>query len=140
MSIQKPIKLVDNHLLRILLIGIGWLAIILGVIGIFVPVMPTVPFLLLAAACFARSSERFHSWLIDHKYLGPLIRSYLGGTGMPLRAKISALTMIWISLLISAFLLVHLLWVRLLLIGIGICLTFYLLRLPTSEEDEEPPL
>jgi len=131
MSLQTPHKYVDSYLLRCILIGAGWLAIALGVIGIFVPVLPTVPFLLLAAACFARSSQRFHSWLIDHKQLGPLISGYLSGTGMPLRAKISALVMIWLSILISAFILVHLLWVRFLLLGIASCLTFYLLRLPT---------
>ncbi len=140
MSLKNPIKIVDSYLLRLLLIGIGWLSIILGIIGIFVPVMPTVPFLLLATACFARSSERFHSWLVDHKYLGPMIRNYLSGSSMPLRAKISALVMIWVSLLISALLLVKVYWVKLLLVGIGACLTFYLLRLPTSGEDEEPPV
>lgn len=133
---QKPDKYIDSYILRCLLIGIGWFSIALGVIGIFVPVLPTVPFLLLAAACFARSSERFHSWLIDHKQLGPLISGYLSGTGMPLRAKISALVMIWLSILISAFLLVHLLWVRFLLLGIAACLTFYLLRLPTAPPAE----
>lgn len=129
-------KLVENRLLRMLLVAIGWLAVILGVIGLFLPVMPTVPFLLLAVACFARSSERFHSWLVDHRHLGPLIRMYISGAGMPLRAKVSAVIMIWLSLLISAFLLVKLIWVRLLLIGIGACLTFYLLRLPTIDQDE----
>jgi len=136
MSDQTPNKYIDSFALRCILIAIGWLSIILGVIGIFVPVLPTVPFLLLAAACFARSSERFYNWLINHKQLGPLIHDYLSGTGMPLRAKISALILIWLSILISAFILVHLFWVRFLLLGIATCLTFYLLRLPTTPPAE----
>ena len=71
----------DNHvksdLLRWILICCGWCCIAAGVVGIFVPLLPTVPFLLLAAACFARSSERFHSWLLEHSHLGPLVRDYL---------------------------------------------------------------
>src|SRR5512145_3292729 len=81
---------IKNRSFRWIVFMCGWGSIVAGVIGLFLPVVPTVPFLLLAAACFARSSERFHSWLVDHKYLGPMIRNYLSGSGMPLRAKISA--------------------------------------------------
>jgi uncharacterized membrane protein YbaN (DUF454 family) len=89
---------VKSDLLRWILICCGWICIVAGVIGIFLPLIPTVPFLLLAVACFARSSERFHSWLVEHNYLGPLVRDYLNGTGIPLRAKRIAIGMIWVSL------------------------------------------
>lgn len=61
-------------ILRYALLAIGWLSVVLGVIGIFVPVLPTTPFLLLAAACFARSSPRFYRWLVEHPRLGPWIK------------------------------------------------------------------
>ena len=61
---------------RYLLMAVGWVSVVLGVIGIFLPVLPTTPFLLLAAACFARSSPRFYQWLINHRQLGPWIRDY----------------------------------------------------------------
>jgi uncharacterized membrane protein YbaN (DUF454 family) len=98
--------------------------------------VPTVPLLLLAAACFARSSERFHLWLIEHKRLGPLVRDYLQGGGIPRRAKISAISMVWVSVPISAFL-VPLIWVRVMLFVIAAGITLYLLRLPTKLQNNQ---
>ena len=121
-----------NDLLRWLLIGIGWVAIVAGVIGLFLPLVPTVPLLLLAAACFARSSERFHTWLVEHNHLGPLVRDYLNGTGIPLKAKWMAVGMLWVTVPTSAFLFVPIFWVKVLLLAIGAGVTIYLLRLPTS--------
>lgn len=121
-------------LVRTLLAAIGLLSTALGVVGIFVPVLPTVPLLLLAAACFARSSERFHGWLLGHPYLGPMIRDYMDGQGVPLRAKIIAISTIWVSISISVLFLIPLFWVKVFLIAIGLCVTIYLLRLPMREE------
>lgn len=124
-------KLVNSEILRWILIGCGWFCIVCGVVGIFLPLVPTVPFLLLAAACFARSSERFYTWLVEHNQLGPLIRGYLNGCGIPLKAKIIAICMVWLSLPVSAFLLVQVVWVRVLLMFIAVGITLYLLGLPT---------
>ena len=73
---------------RYLLLGLGWLSVALGIIGAFLPLLPTTPFLLLAAACFMRSSERFYLWLINHKWLGPWVKPYLEGEGIPLKGKV----------------------------------------------------
>lgn len=62
-----------QKLLRPLLFVVGIISLVLGIIGIVLPLLPTTPFLLLAAACFARSSEKFHNWLLSHKYFGPII-------------------------------------------------------------------
>lgn len=129
---KKSKPLLTNRGLRIVLAGIGLSCTALAVLGIFVPLLPTVPLLLLAAACFARSSERFHGWLLEHPQLGPLIRGYLDGQGVSLRAKVTAITMIWVSISISVFFLLPLLWLKIFLIAIGLCITVYLLRLPMA--------
>ena len=122
---------VKSDLLRWILICCGWLSIVAGVVGIFLPLLPTVPFLLLAAACFARSSARFHGWLVEHNYLGPLISDYLNGGGIPLRIKIIATGMVWISFSASAFLFVPVVWMQIVLMAVPAGVTLYLLRLPT---------
>ena len=134
---DKPGKMIDNRVLRILLVGIGIAATLLAVIGIFVPLLPTVPLLLLAAACFARSSENFHNWLLEHPQLGPMVRDYLDGQGIPLRAKVTAISLIWLSISVSVLFLIALFWVKLFLIAIGLCVTIYLLRLPLAEREAE---
>lgn len=118
--------------LRWSLLAIGLTAVALGVLGIFLPVLPTVPFLLLATACFARSSERFYSWLLDHAHLGPMVRPYLEGKGLSRRSKQKAIALIWASILFS-MLLVGKPWVQGLLILIALGVTGYLLRLPTVD-------
>lgn len=131
----KEISIVRNRLVRLLLLGSGLLAVGLGSVGIFVPLLPTVPFLLLAAACFARSSERFHNWLLEHPHLGPVLHGYLNGQGMSLRAKVSVLILLWVSIPTSAFFLIDTLWVQILVIGIGLGVTIHLVRLPQMPND-----
>ena len=89
---------IDNTVLRLSLITIGLVCTGLAILGIFLPLLPTVPLLLLAAACFARSSQRIHSWLLEHPRLGPMIRGYLDGQGIPLKSKIYAISLIWVTI------------------------------------------
>lgn len=128
----RPTRHVNNNILRWILICCGCFSVLAGVVGIFLPLLPTVPFLLLAAACFARSSERFHAWLVQHNQLGPLIGDYLNGGGIPLRAKRIAIGMVWISFPASAFLFVQVVWLKILLMAVAAGITFYLVRLPTA--------
>ena len=128
----KPI----NPALRWTLLFSGFLATSLGVLGIFLPVLPTVPFLLLALACFARSSERFYKWLLDHAHFGPIIRPYINGQGMTRASKVKAIALVWASISLSAFYLVEIVWVRCLLLIISCGVTLYLLRLPEIAVDD----
>jgi len=132
-KLKSPRTSNHNRGLRLALIVIGLCSTALAVLGIFLPLLPTVPLLLLAAACFARSSERFYRWLLEHRHLGPMVRDYLDGRGIPLRAKVTAIGMIWVTIPISAFF-VPIPWVRVLLIAIGLGVTVYLMRLPLREE------
>ena len=77
-------------LIRPILIAIGFISLILGVIGIFVPLLPTTPFVLLAAACFAKSSPSFHAWLIHHPLAGPMIKNWHENGAIPKKVKIIA--------------------------------------------------
>lgn len=109
------------------LIIIGWLSIILGVIGIILPLLPTTPFILLAATCFAKSSPRFHQWLNRHKYFGPIIEHYKSGQKIPVAARNRAIIFIWLSLGVSMYFL-NQLWSTLLFTFFGCLLSAYLIR------------
>ncbi len=116
--------------MKLLLTIVGMIAIVLGVIGIFLPLLPTTPFLLLAAACFARSSERMHHWLMHHRLFGDYLRNYQAGNGIPARAKVLALVMMWSSLSYAAWRFESI-WLRLLIVAVGAGVSIYLLRLPS---------
>lgn len=123
-----------RRIFRVLLIGTGLVSTALAVLGIFLPLVPTVPLLLLAAACFARGSETFYRWLMDHPRLGPIVTPYRDGRGIPRRAKAAAIAMIWVSIPLSAWLTGRP-WLRVLLLAVGAGITVYLLRLPTPAAD-----
>ena len=116
---------------QLILIGSGILFVALGVLGIFLPVMPTTIFLLLAAACFVRSSDRLHRWLQNHRILGTYLRAVEGKSGMPRKAKITTLVVLWISILCSAFIFVDQLWLQVLLLAIACGVSIFILTRKT---------
>ena len=97
------VKEAKNPLLRVLWVGLGCLFVGLGAIGAVVPGMPTTVFLVLAAACFIRSSQRLYDWLISNKTFGPYLKDYREGKGIPRRAKVLALSMIVIFVSFAVF-------------------------------------
>jgi len=117
--------------LRILLVIAGTFCVGLGIVGIFVPVLPTTPFLLLAAACYARSSQRFYSWLLNNKWFGSYIRNYLERKGITLRVKVITLTLLWITIGASAAFAVETLALKLILVIIAIGVSIHILSLRT---------
>jgi len=119
-----------KHGRRIFLLFVGALSLGLGVLGIFLPLLPTTPFLLLAAACFARSSPRFYHWLIHHHWLGGYIRDYRENKAMRFRAKVSAIVLLWLTIGVSIVLLDPL-WLKLLLGAVAIGVTAHLMSLRT---------
>lgn len=108
----------------------------LGVVGVLVPLLPTTPFLLLASACFLRSSDRLHRWLLGNRIFGDYLRRYRNGEGLPLSSKVTTLVLLWASLGASAFWAVpgRLWWVKLLLLGVGIGVTVHILRIKTRRQ------
>lgn len=128
----KPLNKLHT-VFRLGLIGVGWLCVVLGIVGIFLPLLPTTPFLLLAVSCFAKSSERFHNWLLNHPQLGPYIHMYLDGKGIPLRVKGYILFTMWFTISTSAVFFVNPIVLKLLLVAIACCVSMYILRIPTQE-------
>lgn len=113
----------------------GWLAVGLGAIGIIVPGLPTTVFFIIAAGCFGRSSPRFERWVLNLPRIGPMVQSHRAGLGMPRRAKVVALSMMWTAILISAFLLRERAAIAIVVIALGLVGSAYILwRVPTREQ------
>jgi len=122
---------------RTFLIVIGSIAVIIGVIGIVVPVLPTTPFLLLAAVCYGRSSQRLYNWLVTNRWCGRYIRNYKEGKGVSRNVKILTLTLLWLTILFSVLCVVSNTAIRTLLIIIATGVTVHILMLRTDESTRE---
>lgn len=127
------VKITRNRLLRWILIITGTFLVGIGILGIFLPLLPTTIFFILAAVCYARSSEKFYVWLMHNRYFGKYIRNYKMGNGMTLASKIVSITLLWTAILISAFYGVENFYIRILLILIAVGVTIHLLWIKTSK-------
>ena len=115
---------------KVLLIS-GFIVLGLGVVGIFLPMLPTTPFLLLAAFLFAKSSPEWHQKLITHPKLGPYILNFQQHKAIPLSVKISSISLLWLTITFSALFATQLLWLRLLLFTIAIGVSIHILSYKT---------
>jgi uncharacterized membrane protein YbaN (DUF454 family) len=120
-----------NEIKRIALIGGGTACVALGAVGLFLPILPTTPFLLLAAVCYAKSSKRFYDWLTTNRWFGAYILNYREGRGIPRRQKALTILLLWLTIGCTAGFAVTLGWVRLLLLAIATAVTVHLLRIKT---------
>lgn len=105
---------------RLLFVILGTLFLGVGIVGIFVPILPTTPFLLLAASFYARGSEKFHSWLLNNRILGAYIRHYINGKGMPLKVKLFTIALLWTAISFTVAFAVDGLVVRIILVLVAI--------------------
>jgi len=105
---------------KVLMIIGGSFSLILGVIGIFIPGLPTTPFLLLTAALFLRSSDRLYNWLIQNKYLGKYVLNYRRRKGMTRQQKVYSISLMWIMIAFSACFLIKPLLIRLVVVVAGV--------------------
>lgn len=123
---------------RTILLITGWLAVVLATLGVVLPLLPTTPFLLLAAWCFAQSSPRFHHWLLYRSWFGSYIRHWEQYRAMPPGAKPRAIAVILVTFAISLWL-VKIMWVRILLLVILTCLLIFMWRMPVIDEKQQKP-
>ncbi len=131
-SPDKPKKII-----RILLVSGGIIALILGLIGIVVPLLPTTPFLLISAACFVKSSDPLYQWLINHKWFGNMIRNYREHHAISLTAKVSALTLLWLTIIVGILFFSQNIYIRLMLAVIAIGVSAHILHFKTLKGDED---
>jgi uncharacterized membrane protein YbaN (DUF454 family) len=133
-----------RKIVRILWFIAGTICVVLGAVGMVLPLLPTTPFLLAAAACYYKSSEKMHRWLLNNKWFGEYIRNYTEGKGLTKKIKITALTLLWATIGFSTvFMLNRLLPAQLVLpmqiimIAVAIAVSFHILRLPTFRKPKE---
>ena len=117
-----------NSAKKAVLVAAGSLCLALAVLGVFLPLLPTTPFLLLASACYVRSSERLHGWLMENRLLGGYIRNFKERRGIPLRARVTTVLLLWLPLAYSIYRL-DLLWLELLLLLMGVTWSVLILRM-----------
>ena len=121
----------SQKIVRALFFTAGTITLALGAIGIVLPVLPTTPFLLLALGCYFRSSERMTRWMLTNSYFGKYIRNYKEGKGIPLKTKLFAITVLWITLGYSAIFIIPIWIAQLILFAVAAAVTIHLFRLPT---------
>jgi len=109
----------------------GVIAVGLGAAGIVLPLLPTTPFLLLAAACFFRSSDRLYNWLLNHKRFGHYIKQYREHRAISRQTKLATLVLLWGALAFSGLVVMETLWVRILLLAVGVGVTLHVLSMKT---------
>jgi uncharacterized membrane protein YbaN (DUF454 family) len=125
----------SDRIARILLRTAGTLFLIIGCVGIILPLLPTTPFLLLAAVCYARSSERWYRWILTNRWFGGYIRNWHEGRGIPMKTKILSIAFLILTIGYSAVFVVPFFIGRVALILIAIFVSIHILSFPTREPD-----
>jgi len=124
----SEVKVSSSKLKRSIYYVIGYSSVALGIIGLIFPILPTTPFLLLAAACFAGNSEKAYNWLINNKIFGKFIRDYREGKGLPVKVKIYTLFLLWLSIILS-ILFISMFWVQILLLIIASAVSVHVIMI-----------
>jgi uncharacterized membrane protein YbaN (DUF454 family) len=123
---------------RVLFNIAGIVALGLGLAGIFLPLLPTTPFVLLAAACFARGSERFHQWLLANRTFGPMVHEWESHRSLPYRTKVSAIVLMSLTMAVSIVFFVQPLWLKIALALFGLALALWMYRIPSRDRPIRP--
>ena len=125
-----------KYIRKVLLVLAGLLSLAIGTIGVFVPLLPTTPFLLLSAACFFRSSDRLYQWLMNHRLFGRYIRNYREHRAMSKFSKIIILIILWATISYTAFVALPILALQIVLLTIALGVSFHIITLKTVPKDE----
>ena len=123
----------------ILFLVCGSLCVLLAILGMFLPVLPTPPFLLLASFCFARSSTRVNKWLLSNRWFGEYIRNYREGRGISLIHKVITISLLWLTIGYAVWV-VSFWWLKLILFSVAVGVTYHLTRINTFKLSTPKPI
>ena len=126
-------KRISEKVKRILFSVLGTIFLGIGCIGIILPILPTTPFLLLAAACYVRGSERIHRWMMRNRLFGEFIKNYMEGKGIKSRQKVITLAFLWVMIIFTTVYMIENMIVRILLLIIALTVSVHILKLPTFQ-------
>jgi uncharacterized membrane protein YbaN (DUF454 family) len=128
---------INNRLIKGLLTIVGTISVGLGILGILLPLLPTTPFFLLAAACYSRSSRKFYHWLLNNKWFGKYIKNYREGKGIPIKVKIFSISLLWLTIVFSTIFIVDNLFVRIVLILIATGVTIHIVSIRSGKRHKQ---
>lgn len=123
-----------NQTKKILYITVGTISLILGAIGIFIPLLPTTPFWLLTCWCYIHGSKKMYDYVMSNRYFGGYIRDYVEHKAIPIRTKVSALSLMWLSTILTSLFLIENDWMKLGLVLISCGVTWHIVAFPTKKE------
>lgn len=135
---SQEVRLARNGVARFWYLAAGHLSVVLAVLGVFLPLLPTTPFLLLAAACYARGSVRFYNWLLNSPTFGPIICNWREDRSVALKHKVMAIGLITVSIGTSVIFFVPNIYGKIALSLLGACWIVVMLRLPTRRSGRSP--
>jgi len=119
----------------------GTLLLSIGLVGVALPILPTTPFLLLAAACYLRSSKRMYDWMMTNRVFGKYLRAYHEGTGIPARVKVGAIAFLWAAIVTSAVFFTDEVWLRAVLVVIAVAVSIHIATIrPRSQKGQDAPV
>lgn len=130
---SHEVRLIQSRSGRYSIVGLGVFFLLLGFMGVFTPIMPTMPFVLLAAVCFARSSPRFYNWLMNHQWFGPSLRDWKRTGGIRRKNKIWAIGLLGLTLSPTVVFIVPIIGVKVLLAVIGLCVATFIATRPDPD-------
>lgn len=138
MNASEPVQVHGSRTIRVLLWLAGSLSLGLGLLGVILPGLPTTPFILLAAACYAKASPRLHGWLLDHRWMGPMLRDWERDRSLTRRTKTVAVVSMLAMVALSIVSLHGRLVLQLVIFAAGLIGTWVVLRIPTRRDRPDP--
>ena len=129
----QAVQVHGSPVVRGFFLVVGILALAIGVIGIFLPLLPTAPLVILAAACFARAYRPFHEWLLAHRWFGPMLREWYHHRSVRYRTKLLAIAMMLVSFTGTIVFIVRPVWAKVLLAVFALAVAVFIYRLPSRD-------